>query len=399
MSGGRRGIELTRPIDSVRRRNLATVLRLVHRGAAPGPSRSELTTSTGLNRSTIAALVGELADLGLVVESEPVPRIGVGRPSPIVSPSDRRLALSVNPEIDAVTIAVVAMGGRVLTRIRHGVDHPVSPAETAQIVADELADLRQGSLAGVRLAGIGVAIPGLVRATDGLVRWAPHLGWTDAPLSALIAKSTGVVTRAANDASLGAVAEHLFGAGRDVDDLVYLNGGASGIGGGVIAGGRPLGGADGYAGEFGHNRPGLIDPADRATVGGILEDEVSRARLLAVCRLTVADEGTLASALLGSSDPTVSAELSRQRRVLATAIGNAVNVLNPSLVVLGGFLGTILASDPNALHELVAAQAIPDVMAGTRIAATGLGADILMVGAAELAFADLLADPAMSSAT
>jgi hypothetical protein len=98
--------------------NLASVLRLVHRSGAGGRSRSELTALTGLNRSTIAALVGELDTLGLVAESEPTSRSGAGRPSPIVTTTDRVLAIAVNPEIDAITLAVVALGGRVLDRMR-----------------------------------------------------------------------------------------------------------------------------------------------------------------------------------------------------------------------------------------------------------------------------------------
>src|SRR5680860_1615097 len=88
--------------DDVRRRNLSVILRLVHRDGAA--SRSRLTRLTGLNRSTIAALVAELAELGLVEEREPHSTNQVGRPSPIVAVSDRFVAIAVNPEIDAVTI-------------------------------------------------------------------------------------------------------------------------------------------------------------------------------------------------------------------------------------------------------------------------------------------------------
>ena len=83
-----------------------------------------------------------------------------------------------------------------------------------------------------------MAVPGQVRADDGLVRLAPHLGWVDDPFTARLAARTGLAVAAANDASLGVRAESTFGAGRDIQDVVYLNGGASGIGGGVIVGGR-----------------------------------------------------------------------------------------------------------------------------------------------------------------
>lgn len=373
----------------MRRDNLSTVLGLVHRSG--GVTRATLTAGTGLNRSTIAALVAELVERELVTESDSAPTNRVGRPSSWVAPSARPVAIAVNPELDAVTIGVVGLGARVDAIVRHEVDHTVSPHETAEIIAATLAEL---PLAGRRVVGLGIAVPGLVRATDGLVRWAPHLNWTDSPLRDIVMAATGLRTDVANDASVGARAEHLFGAGRDVNDLVYLNGGASGIGGGVVVGGRALSGVAGYAGEFGQNRPGLGSPSDRLSPHGTLEDEVSRDRLLRVVGRSSADERQLRSALLESPDAVVLDELSRQRRVLAAALSNAINVFNPELVVLGGFLSTLLQSAPDELAAAVEAYCIPASFAETRIAPAALGDDLLMIGAAELAFERLLADPA-----
>ena len=196
---------------------------------------------------------------------------------------------------------------------------------------------------------MGLAVPGLVRAADGLVRNAPHLRWIDEPLRDMVADVTGAPTVVGNDAMLGAIAEHLFGAARGVDDVVYLNGGASGIGGGLIIGGVPVPGAGGYAGEFGQNRPGIASASDRRAGDGVLEDEVSRARLLAAVELMTADEPTLAEALRSSRSVTVTEEIARQRRILATALANAVNVLNPSVVVLGGFLAILAEQDLDGL--------------------------------------------------
>lgn len=384
-------IGLGRNLDGVRRGNLSTVLGLVHRRG--GASRSQITQLTGLNRSTVAALVGELVGLQLVVENNPEASNRVGRPSPVVTPNPRTVAIAVNPEVDAITVGIVGLGARVHHRVRREVDHPVSPQETAALVAEVLAELA-GELTDRRVVGIGLAVPGLVRSVDDAVRWAPHLVWTDAAIVPLVEAATGHPARAGNDASLGGWAEHLFGIGRGIDDLIYLNGGASGIGGGVISGGSALGGHHGFAGEFGQNRPGFADPADRRTPNGTLEDEVSRARLLALVGMARGDEGALEAALLDSSAPQVREELARQRRVLAVALSNAINVLNPELVVLGGFLASVLASDPEGLERDVAAQAVPAAWEGTRIRPAALGEDRLMIGAAELAFSALLADPA-----
>ena len=380
--------------DGVHRRNLSKVLRLVH---LEGPlSRARLTATTGLNRSTVATLVAELAELGLVREQAPDPTKRVGRPSPVVVPDPRVLALAVNPEVDAVTIAAVGLDGRIPVRERIEVDHLPSPAETARLVAETHARWAAGPLTGARLVGVGLAVPGLVRASDGLVRWAPHLEWSDAPLRTMVEEVTGLPVAVGNDASLGAHAEHLFGAGRGVDDLVYLNGGASGIGGGLVVHGMLVGGTGGYAGEFGQNRPGIAADGDRRAEGGVLEDEVSRARLLAVAGLSVADEPTLAAALqslAASHGNEVAQELARQRRILGTALANAVNVLNPSLVVLGGFLATVAESDPADLENAVRSQAVAAAFEEVSIRVAALGEDRLLIGAAEAALAPLLDDP------
>jgi predicted NBD/HSP70 family sugar kinase len=378
-------------IEGVRQRNLARVLRLVH---VDGPmSRASLTESTGLNRSTVADLVAELVRQSLVEERAPDPSRRVGRPSPVVAIDPRVLAIAVNPEVDALTIAAVGLDRSIVLRERIEMDQLLTPDETADLVAGRIAVWRSGPLAHARVLGVGLAVPGLVRTADGIVRNAPHLGWTDAPLRDLVAAATGLPTAIGNDANLGAVAEHLFGAARGIDDVVYLNGGASGIGGGLIVNGMPVAGAGGYAGEFGQNRPGIATEADRRARGGVLEDEVSRARLLEAVGLAGADEPTLAGALAASASPSVATELARQRRILATALANAVNVLNPSVIVLGGFLATIAALDPAGLDAAVRSQAMPANAEGLDIRTAVLAEDRLLIGAAEVAFAELLRDP------
>jgi len=376
-------------LDSVRRRNLASVLTLIHHSGAI--SRARLTAQTGLNRSTIAGLVGELAELDLVVERTPEATNRVGRPSPQVMPHGTPAVLAVNPEVDAVTVALVGFGGRVERRVRRECDGVPTP-EAAVGAVTEIVEEMSTVLADRRLYGAGLAVPGLVRSGDGVVRWAPHLGWVEAPIAGMLERELGVPVLAGNDASLGAIAEHLYGAGRGIRHLVYLNGGASGIGGGMIVDGRPLGGAGGYAGEFGQNSV-AGPPEHRRTDDGTLEDEVNRARLLDAAGIPGADETELDRALLTSLDPAVAAELARQRSILGTALAGIVNALNPELVVLGGFLATVLASDPVRLERIVAERAVPAAYEGVRMLPAALGPDRLLIGAAELALSRLLSDP------
>lgn len=382
-------------IERVRAGNLGRLLRRVH---VSGPaSRATLTTELGLNRSTIADLVGELVALGLVREGAPTPERRVGRPSPVVETHPDVVAIAVNPEVDALEIAAVRLDRSIPVRERVEMDHLITPAQTADLVRARIDHWLSGPLAHATVAAVGVAVPGLVREADGVVRTAPHLEWTDVPLRTMIAEATGLPTVVGNDASLGVVAEHRFGAAHGIDDVVYLNGGASGIGGGLIVQGIAVSGAGGYAGEFGQNRPGIVSDTDRRAPGGVLEDEVSRARLLDAVGLTAADESTLAAVLAASTAPSVAEEIARQRRILATALANAVNVLNPSVIVLGGFLATIAELDLPALSRAVAAQAMPANAEGLDIRVASLAADRLLIGAAEAAFEPLLEDPATAA--
>jgi predicted NBD/HSP70 family sugar kinase len=377
--------------DSVRRHNLSVLLRLVHR--SDGISRSQLTRQTGLNRSTIAALVGELVERELVVESEPNSRNQVGRPSPIVRPGPRALGIAINPEIDSITVGIVGLGGTVLRRIRSSIDHVPTAVEAVAISAALIDSLRDEFDLAHRAVGVGVAVPGLVRTHDGLVRLAPHLGWVDEPLAEMLEEATGFSVVAANDARLGTLAESIFGAGRGLTDLVYLNGGASGIGGGAIVNGAPLRGISGYAGEFGHTLVNSSGVICHCGARGCLETEVSRSSLLAVTGLSAVDADELESALLAADSPDVTTEVTRQIDTLAITLRNAINTLNPQLIVLGGFLGALYAVDAARLDARVAEQSLPSSRDSVRIARAELGSRLLMIGAAELAFESILSDP------
>ena len=379
------------PVGS-RQANLSRLLRLAH---LEGPvSRATLTGATGLNRSTIADLVGDLVALGVAEERAPDPSRRVGRPSPLVAAHPRVVAIAVNPEVDALTIAAVGLDRAVRRRERIEMTRLLGPEGTARLIGERVAAWRSDDLAEAAIAGVGVAVPGLVRASDGLVRDAPHLRWTDTALRELIESATGLPAVVGNDATLGVLAEHLFGAARGIDDVVYLNGGASGIGGGLIVQGMPVAGASGYSGEFGQNRPGIASTADRRADNGVLEDEVSRARLLAVLGQANADEPTLAEMLREAQAPEVRDEIARQRRILSTALANAVNVLNPAVVVLGGFLAMLAGDDLDGFTEAVVAQTMPANGEDLEIRPAALAEDRLLIGAAEAAFAELLRDPA-----
>ncbi len=376
-------------IDSSRRRNLSAVLRLVH--TRRGATRAELTRLTGLNRSTVGGLVTELAGLGLVLEADPAID-GVGRPSPRIEPNPDVVAVTVNPDIDAITIGMVGLGGRVRHRIRRTARR-VPTVDRAVAVAAAVIDELISGAEPVRVLGLGIAVPGLVRESDGSVVLAPHLGWRDAPVAAAFTAGTGMPVRVANDARLAALAECTYGAGAGHRSVVYLNGSASGIGGGVVIEGRPLRGRSGFAGELGHT---VVNPSGRPCHcgrRGCLETEVTRDRLLAALELTDADPETLDRRLLDADSP-ARTEVVRQLGWLTQAMIDISNAFDPELIILGGFLGSLQASDPERLTAAVGSQGFPALSEPPEVRRAALGSDLPVIGPAELIFAELLTDPA-----
>lgn len=387
-------------LEAVRRHNLATVLRIVHSEGAV--SRSALTHVTGLNRSTVGGIVSRLSESHLVEEREPIASNRVGRPSPLVVPNSHVVAFAVNPEVDAITVAVVGFNAHVAYRRRYSTQTSVSAIEAVAITAELIREIESTLPLQTRVVGVGVALPGLVRQADGLVRLAPHLGWSDVPFATLLSGATGYSVWVANDASLGAHAEHIFGAGRGIDNLVYLNGGPSGIGGGVIVAGSPLVGVNGYAGEFGHmmvNSEGLLC---HCGARGCLETEVSQESLYDVLGVEPGDRDDLTAMLtaaISGGNLAVFSETIRQMETLAHALRAATNIFNPDRIILGGFLSALFACDPDRMTRMVASESLAMSSSTLTITQAVLGADILMIGAADLAFAHLLEDPLGSQRT
>ncbi|WP_152362657.1 ROK family protein [Microlunatus speluncae] len=378
-------------VDSSRRRNLSAVLRLVH--TRRGATRAELTRLTGLNRSTIGGLVTELAGLGLVLEADPAID-GVGRPSPRIEPNPDVVAVTVNPDIDAITVGLVGLDGRVRGRLRRATRRVPSLDRAVALATDAIDDLVAKAGRPLRVLGLGIAVPGLVRETDGSVVLAPHLGWRDAPVAAAFTAGTGLPARVANDARLAALAECGYGAGVGHRSVIYLNGSASGIGGGVVIEGRPLRGRSGFAGELGHT---VVNPAGRdchCGRRGCLETEVTRDRLLTALGLADADPETLDRRLLDPGSP-ARAEVARQLDWLAQATIDFSNTFDPELIILGGFLGSLQAADPERLAKAVRGQGFPALGTPPEVSRAALGPDLPVIGPAELIFAELITDPAI----
>lgn len=377
--------------EDVRRENLTAVLRSL---ILAGPmSRAELGRLTGRNRSTVASLVADLAGLGLVDEQAPVTDGTVGRPSHGVALSSSVAAFAVHPEVDALTVAIVGLDAQVRRKVRHEFERIPSMTDVVHL-ATSLMEAMGAEQSGFRIHGVGVAVPGLVRTADGLVRNAPHLRWREEPLGEALAEACSLPVSVANDAQLGALAERDYGAGRGVSHFVYLNGGASGIGGAIVAGGELLAGAHGYAGELGHTPVSGSERVDTVGLAGSLEAEVTRQELLSLMGAGHMDQEAFEASLLAGRTPELGDAVARQQRHLGTALGTVVNVLNPERIVLGGFLASLLAYDPEGLRRALETRALEPALEGVDIVGAQLGANLLLVGAAHRALEHVVEDPA-----
>lgn len=377
--------------DDVRQHNLSLVLRTLH--LLGQVSRSHLTSSSGLNRSTISDLVSELQELGLATESEAQASSGVGRPSLMVSPSEDIVAFSVHPEIDATTVGVVTLGGKVLHRERIVNGGAPTPKQSAEIAGAAISRIRTELKPNVRIAGVGVAVPGQVRVADGVIRLAPHLGWIEAPFGPALSQLTGLPVFLDNDASLGCIAERDFGAARGLTDVIYLYAGSGGIGGGVIAEGSKLRGSSGYAGELGHVRISSSNKKDYSGLEGTLEALVSRDDLLDALKLFGADDEEIDREIQGQISPKVKKVLDAQIEYLGQGLATYVNIFNPQAIVLAGFLTTLFNYAPDRVIETMRANALAASHERVVIRNGELGTNLMMVGSADLAFSALLQRP------
>ncbi len=372
---------------------LSTVPGLIH-----GPraiTRSEICSITGLSRSTVAKLVTALVDLGFALEtgSEQIDR--VGRPSMGVEASKEVLAISVHPEVDYLEVKAVAFDGSIVRSEKLLYDEPIDThqavGDMVHVIENLVAEL-QASDTSYRILGIGVIVPGQINSSTGIVRQAPHLQWYEFPIRDLLTQRVPMPVFVANDASLGCKAEMAYGAAKGATDVVYMHG-TSGIGGGVFMNGTELKGFRGYAAELGHMRISSGNDIDYSGIPGTLEALVRRDDLEVVLGLKNVSDEELEEALLNNRTPASTALARKQLEALGIATANLANIFNPEVFVLAGFLRFLYRFDQNYFHRVVKKHAIPAVLEGMQVFVNELGANSLAIGASELVFQEVIADP------
>ncbi len=379
--------------DELRRVNLSAVLARVH---ASGPtSRAALTAELGLNRSTIGDLTAHLETLGLVREVRPTQTRGTGRPSHLVVPRADVTVVAIGLDVDRIVAALVGLGGVVLARRERR--HQRGGHDVSAVAVSVLQSIHELLALPVaqRCLGVGVSLPGVVRSDDGLVRFAPNLGWVDEPFADMLQQGLGFPVRAGNDANLGVLAEHLRGAAVGVDDVAYVSGGV-GIGGGFIVDGQPLRGSGGYAGEIGHLLVDSHGRPCRCGSTGCWETQVGENHLLeAAGRLPGGGPSAVAEVISAAAADDARAATAVEEVAEWTGVGlrAIVNLFNPKVIVLGGVLAQVWAIRQDVVIRSMSATTLHALLEQVQVVPAGLGEDSPLLGAAELAFERLLADP------
>lgn len=385
--------------EEIRRHNLGALLRHVH---LDGPtSRAELTNRMGLNRSTIMALTADLTAAGLVREELPKETRRAGRPSLVVRPESARVyVLAFDVGVDHMVAARVGLGGVILDR-RQAVRQR-GPFDLDSVVG-QLSGFARQMLRKTRpdtvCVGAGAAFSGGVRASDGMVRFGHNMGDAhDVPFGEELARrlALGLPVHVGNEANLGALAEHARGVGAGCRNLIYMHGDV-GIGGGVIVNGQLLGGRDGFGGEVGHM---VVNPGGRLCAcgaHGCLEAEVGERTVLEAAGrvgdhmgrdairdiVDAADRGDI-----GAQDA-----LFRVGDWLGIGVANLVNIFNPEMVIFGGMLRDVFLGSAAQVRSRIAMGALAASRENLRLRTSALGDLATLIGAAELAFAQVLADP------
>ncbi|MFJ6195649.1 ROK family protein [Micromonospora sp. NPDC092111] len=382
--------------DEIRRQNLGALLRHVHVHGAT--SRAELTNTLGLNRSTIGALTADLAGVGLVSEGTPKETGRAGRPSLVVRPESARVyAYAYSIEVDRLRAARVGLGGEVLDR--HDLDRPrgLDAGETAPLLAGALKQMRERVPAGSICVGAGVAVCGMVRKADGLVRLGPSTGWVDEPIGGALADELGVdvPVTVGNVADVAAFAEHARGVAAGCDNVIYLYGDV-GVGAGIIAGGRRLTGHGGYSGEVGHMVVVRDGTPCECGSRGCWETEIGEHGLL---RAASRSDARGRDALLAVFDAADRGDARAQTAVrqagdwLGFGVANLVNIFNPEMVIFGGTMRDLYLAAAAQVRSRLNQIGLPACLEHVRLRTPKLGDDAALIGAAELAFERLLADP------
>ncbi len=338
----------------LRLQNSRIVLNLVRQYATC--SKAELARNSGLSAPTVAAVITELADHGLVEFLGEGPSSG-GRPPELLRfcPTHRIVA-AVDIGGTRLRLMLADLNGATVAERKC----VLAPSEKDQdAICRQINELILGACADAaispdKIAQLAVGAPGITNAELGMVLSAPNLtGWTNVALQQMLEQLCGIPVTIENDVNLAAIGEHWCGAAENVDQFIFIAMG-TGIGAGIYLNGQLHHGAQWSAGEMGYLPvSGLEREMPDAQTLGQLEQTIGgagierkwRERLLLSgrdgdCALMDLRATDIFDRVGAQQDPDAIAVLNYTARQLADAIVIAMLIVNPSLIVLGGGIGS-----------------------------------------------------------
>ena len=302
-----------------------------------------------------------------------------------------------------IKVALVDAQGNILQEA----SRPTNLPRPAESVCDDIAELCRRLAAGRSdVGGIGVGCPGTVDDRSGRVLYSNNLAWADFAMSDYLQAATGLPVRLANDANAAALGEALAGCAKGADSAVILTLG-TGVGGGVVLGGKLLTGYTGAASEPGHMVICDTPDAPLCTCGrrGDLESYASATALIrmtreamqeypgsTLCQLATPEtvEGRTVFDARDAGDPVAQAVIDRYIHHLAVGVANLINIFFPEVIGLSGGVANqgeaLLAPLRAEVEPLVFGAAYADKK--TRLVACTLGYRAGVIGAALLAAQD-----------
>ena len=380
-----------------------TILRMIW--SENQVSRIEIAKRMGLARSTVTEIVKELINSGFVVEVGTGESKGGRRPIVLEFQHEMHCIIGVDIGATHISVAMTDLRGNMIHWEER--KHPVrSDPEGSLKLVFELCDL---CLAGrktpsQKLLGIGVALPSPIDPVHP--GWISELvlpAWHGRNEIELLGQKYGVPVYVDNDANLGAIAEHRWGAGRGVNDLIYIKL-SHGVGAGFILGGEIYRGASGAAGEIGHFPIDIYGKRCVCGMRGCLVNYVGADALKIRARQLFEEypESVLAGQnprIRDIEDAAINGDTLAVRVVreaaeyIGIAIAGWLNLMNPSMVILGGDLARTgdLLTDP--LHEKSRNCALVKSVENIQIKISELGSQAIALGAATLVIEEVFAEP------
>lgn len=365
-------------------------------------TRAELAQLTGLARSTVASRVDTLMKLGLVAPYGDALSTG-GRPPSLfaLNPGAR---VVVGADIGAThAIAILAdLSGTVLAESREALDIAQGPEQVLGWLSRTVGFLLESAgRKAAELAAIGIGLPGPVEHSTGRPINPPIMpGWDRYDVPGQVQKSFNVPVLIDNDVNIMALGEQSANL-PEVADLMFIKV-ATGIGAGIISGGQLQRGAQGTAGDLGHVRvPRGADVVCRCGNNGCLEALAGGPALAGLLNNAGADAQTSQDVVnLVRSGDTAAIQMMRQAgRDIGDVLATCVNLINPSVIVIGGSLAQAGEHILAGIREVVYKRSLPLATEHLRIVPSVSGERAGVLGASVMAIGHVLSPESIETAS